>query len=392
MPTVGPSVRRPGPSPPVCPEAVYRRKVLSDDLPLSRSGVDRDGLSRVRDDLVEELLQRGSTRILHLVGGDVLTAGDAALFLTAPVGTEEDEATQYDGTEHEATEHHRTAQQRSGTVQAPATPATGTTEVASTPPTPVPTTPVAPDDLVVYLGRDAHRAYLAQIHPEATGVIEWADDISRRTDDPQGVPGARRSHLRDVGWNLSARDAGLATEAVALANWHLTHRFCPRCGSPTTVIEAGWVRRCPDDGSDHFPRTDPAVIMAITDDDDRLLLAHGAAWPPTRFSVPAGFVEPGESLEAAVRREVGEETGVQVGEVTYEASQPWPFPASLMVGMSGRALSTDVRPDGVEVTEAMFLTRAELTRAVTDGEVVLPRATSIAHHLIAQWYGGPLPT
>ncbi|MGC0249605.1 NAD(+) diphosphatase [Pseudactinotalea sp. Z1748] len=344
----------------------------SDDLPLSRSGVDRDGLGRVREGLIARLLDLPSTRVLHLIGGDVLTGSDDALMLTAPLGT--------------------------GGADAPDAPdCAGGPDGAGGPATPegatpVPTAGVGTEDVLLYLGRDTEHAYLAQVHPEATGVSDWAEEISRRTDDPQGAPGARRSHLREVGWQLPAREAGLATEAVALANWHSTHRYCPRCGGPTEVGEAGWVRRCSVDGSQHFPRTDPAVIMAITDDEDRLLLAHGAAWPPTRFSVPAGFVEPGESLEAAVRREVGEETGVLVGEVTYQASQPWPFPASLMVGMSGRARTTEVTPDGVEVTEAMFLTRAELARAVTDGDVVLPRATSIAHHLIAQWYGGPLPT
>lgn len=290
-------------------------------------------------------MAQSSTRILHLIAGEVLTGSDEALMLTAPVGTD----------------------------------------------APVPTTGAGPDDLLLYLGRDESGAYLAQVHPEVTGVRDRSEEASRRTDDPQGAPGARRSHLRDVGWKLSARDAGLATEAVALANWHSTHRFCPRCGGATEAVEAGWVRRCTVDGSQHFPRTDPAVIMAVTDRDDRLLLGHAAAWPAHRFSVPAGFVEPGESLEAAVRREVVEETGVQVGEVTYQASQPWPFPASLMVGCTGQALTTDVEPDGVEITAAMFLTRDELTAAARAGEVLLPRATSIAHFLIAQWYGGPLP-
>ncbi|HLS25781.1 MAG TPA: NAD(+) diphosphatase [Beutenbergiaceae bacterium] len=331
----------------------------SDDLPLSRSTVDRDGHRRVDENLLATLLQRHTTRILHLIGGDVLTAGDS-LVLTAPAGPP-------DGTTAASTEHVPAAYR------------------------PVPTTPVTPEDLVIYLGRDEDYAYIAQIHPESTGVADWADEVSRQIDDPQGTPANRRSHLRDVGWHLSPRDAGLATQAVAIANWHSTHRHCPRCGAATEVIEAGWVRRCPVDGSHHFPRTDPAVIMAITDDDDRLLLARAATWPQRRYSVPAGFVEPGESLENAVRREVEEETAVQVGEVTYQASQPWPFPASLMVGCTGVARTTEVEPDGVEVTAAMFLTREELTRAVTSGDMVLPRATSIAHHLIAKWYGGPLP-
>mgnify|MGYP001943377730 CR=1 FL=1 len=319
--------------------------------------MDRDGHRRGEEDLLPTLMRQESTRILHLIGGEVLTAGDG-LVLTAPAVCE-----------------HSPAVGR---------PATSERRFA-------PTTPIGPDDLLIYLGRDAQHAYVAQIHPEATGVSDWADETSRQTDDPQGTPATRRSHLRDIGWALSPTDAGLATQAVAIANWHSTHRYCPRCGAATRVVESGWVRTCPVDGSQHFPRTDPAVIMAITDADDRLLLAHAATWPERRYSVPAGFVEPGESLENAVRREVGEETGVHVGDVTYQASQPWPFPASLMVGCTGRALTTQVEPDGEEVTAAMFLTRDELTKVVGTGDMVLPRATSIAHHLIAQWYGGPLP-
>src|SRR5690625_4627832 len=131
--------------------------------------------------------------------------------------------------------------------------------------------------------------------------------------------------------------------------------------------------------------------MAITHYDDRLLLARAATWPQRRYSVPDGFVEPGESLENAVRREVEEETDGQVGEETYQASQPWPFPASLMVGCTGVARTTEAETNGEEVTAGMCMTREGLTRAVTSGDMVLPRATSIAHHLIAKWYGGPLP-
>ncbi|MFV0252373.1 MAG: NAD(+) diphosphatase [Beutenbergiaceae bacterium] len=193
--------------------------------------------------------------------------------------------------------------------------------------------------------------------------------------------------VRDAGWQLDATAAGLATTALALSNWHGTHRFCPRCGAATVVAMAGWERHCTRDGSPHFPRTDPAVIMAITDDADRLLLGHAMGWPDRHFSVPAGFVEPGESLEGAVRREVAEETAIQVGEVRYGGSQPWPFPASLMLGFFGRALNDQPRPDGVEMAEAMFVSRADLEQLLADDQIRLPPPTSIAHYLIKEWFG-----
>ncbi|GAB2966576.1 NAD(+) diphosphatase [Actinotalea caeni] len=245
---------------------------------------------------------------------------------------------------------------------------------------------VAPGAEAVYLGRDAEGwSYVADLG----GGHEETGDRGRALDDPQGPPSG--ISVRDVGWQLTPRDAGLSAAALALAGWHASHRFCSRCGAPTTIGLAGWERHCVADGTALYPRTDPAVIMAVVDDDDRLLLGHGVAWPEGQFSVPAGFVEPGESLEAAVRREVAEETGIEVGEVTYQGSQPWPFPASLMLGFRGRALTTEPRPDGVEVTEAMFVTREELTRLLADGAIRLPRPTSIAHHLIAEWYGRDWP-
>ncbi|MFZ5869874.1 MAG: NAD(+) diphosphatase [Actinomycetota bacterium] len=183
---------------------------------------------------------------------------------------------------------------------------------------------------------------------------------------------------------------GLLTEAVALLGWHATHPHCPRCGAPTEPVEAGWSRRCPADGSGHYPRTDPAVIMTVVDDDDRLLLGHNPAWPQRRYSTLAGFVEPGESLESAVRREVLEEVGVVVGDVEYLGSQPWPFPASLMLGFTARAVDPTVRTDGVEITDARWFTREQLAAAVTSGEVVLPGGISIARRLVEHWYGAEL--
>jgi len=208
---------------------------------------------------------------------------------------------------------------------------------------------------------------------------------------PAAREAVRWASPREIGAALPARDAGLVTTAVALDAWHERHPRCPRCGGPTRVTQAGWVRACTVDGSEHYPRTDPAVIMAVLDADDRLLLGHARAWAPARYSTLAGFVEPGESLEHAVRREVAEETGVVVGDVTYAGSQPWPFPASLMVAFVGRALTTDVQVDGVEVELARWFTRDELARAIVDGHVIPPSSSSIARALIEDWFGGPLP-
>jgi len=200
--------------------------------------------------------------------------------------------------------------------------------------------------------------------------------------------------LREVGARLDDRDAGLLVLAVGLANWHATHRHCPRCGTPTEVAVAGFVRRCPADGSEHYPRTDPAIIVLVSDvTGDRCLLGSSARWSERRFSTLAGFVEPGESAEAAVIREVGEESGVAIGEVRYLGSQPWPFPSSLMLGFRARALSADAVPqaDGEELAEVRWFSRAEIATGVGDGSLGLPPAISIARRLIEDWYGSELP-
>ncbi|MBC7638786.1 MAG: NAD(+) diphosphatase [Rhodoferax sp.] len=223
--------------------------------------------------------------------------------------------------------------------------------------------------LAVYLGTE----------PDGTEhVAVLVDDV------PDGVG------LREVGAVLGARDAGLLTQAVALLAWHAVHTHCPRCGGPTRVVQAGYSRHCDADGSDHYPRTDPAVIMTVVDTDDRLLLGHQASWPPGRFSTLAGFVEPGEPLEAAVRREVLEESGIVVGRVDYRGSQPWPFPASIMLGFHAYATSRDIEVDGVEIESARWFSREDLRAAMSSGEVLLPPSVSIARALIEDWFGGPL--
>ncbi|MDH6141715.1 NAD+ diphosphatase [Kitasatospora sp. GP30] len=205
---------------------------------------------------------------------------------------------------------------------------------------------------------------------------------------------ARPAGLREVGGTLSDRDAGLLVHAVALEHWHRLHSFCSRCGHPTEKAGAGHLRRCTSCAAEHYPRTDPAVIMLITDEQDRCLLARNALWPEGRWSTLAGFVEPGESIEQAVAREVFEEAGVRVGEVSYRASQPWPFPASLMLGFVGRVApgGAEITVDGEELAEARWFSREDLRAGWESGEIVPPSGISIARHLIEQWYGAPLPS
>jgi NAD+ diphosphatase len=191
--------------------------------------------------------------------------------------------------------------------------------------------------------------------------------------------------LRDAGAWLSDLDAGALAHAAALEQWHARHPRCPLCGEPTVVELGGHVRRCIADGSEHHPRTDPAVIMLVTDADDRALLGRQPSWPANRMSTLAGYVEAGESLEAAVVREVAEEAGVAVGEVVYVASQPWPFPSSLMLAFTARATTTDIVVDPEEIAEARWFTRDELRDALADGTLRLPMAASVAYHLIQRW-------
>jgi NAD+ diphosphatase len=196
--------------------------------------------------------------------------------------------------------------------------------------------------------------------------------------------------LRVLGPMIAADEASLAVHAVGIARWHGSHGFCAACGQPTDIAEAGHVRICPACGTHHFPRTDPAVIMLITDGEDRALLGRQPVWPEGRFSTLAGFVEPGESLDDAVRREVMEEVGIQVGEVSYAGSQPWPFPSSLMLGFFGQALSTDIRVDQDEIAEARWFSRDEVTEMTASSELLLPPNVSISRWLLQKWHGGTI--
>ena len=210
--------------------------------------------------------------------------------------------------------------------------------------------------------------------------------------DRSGYRGYKPTTLRQIGAALSDRDAGLFTHAVALANWHDSHTHCPRCGTPTVPAPAGHLTACPKDGTEHFPRIDPAVIMLVTDSGDRCLLARNAAWPQGRMSVLAGFVEPGESSEQAVAREVFEESSLRVGQIHYLGSQPWPMPRSLMLGFQSVAPGAqEIRVDEEEIAEARWFTRPGLRAAIDSGEVSIAPTSSIARRLIEYWYGSDLP-
>ncbi|MBI1170847.1 NAD(+) diphosphatase [bacterium] len=197
--------------------------------------------------------------------------------------------------------------------------------------------------------------------------------------------------LRAVMAQLSARDAELCATARGLMEWHRSHGFCATCGEKSEMTQAGWQRQCPACKTSHFPRTDPVVIMLITRG-NRLLLGRGPTWPEGMYSLLAGFVEPGETIEAAVRREVFEESGIRVGQVDYLASQPWPFPASLMLGCRGEALNDEIILDPNELQDARWVTREELLSAFagTHPEIKPSRRGAIAQFIMSHWLADTL--
>jgi NAD+ diphosphatase len=225
------------------------------------------------------------------------------------------------------------------------------------------------------------------------GITHFAIDISsvQEPEKSLGVAGAASyQDVRAIAGRLSHDEAGIVAQARSMIDWHGRHRFCAACGSKTRSEEAGYVRYCGDCQTQHFPRTDPVVIMLVHQG-DRCLLGRQAAWPKKMFSALAGFVEPGESLEEAVRREVKEESDIDVGLVRYQASQPWPFPSSLMIGCLAEALSETARTLDRELEEAAWFTR-DVARAALAGEatddLIVPPAMAIAHHLIKAWVAG----
>ena len=200
--------------------------------------------------------------------------------------------------------------------------------------------------------------------------------------------------LRGFAPHANAREAGQATSAVTLSIWHSRQRYCPTCGALVDTALTGWAQRCSNAADGNrilFPRIEPAVITAIVDGHDRLLLQHNAAWKDERlYSVSAGFVEAGENLEHAARREAKEETGITLGEVRYLGSQPWPFPASLMMAFKAHAVTTDVHVDGSETVTARWVTRDEYTAELISGRMAAPGRATIARYMIEEWLGREL--
>ncbi len=306
---------------------------------LSRSAVDRDYLARSHPELFHELRREPGTRYLPLWEGRSLCVPDAAVALRLLSISELPGVSELSGASEPGIRFE------------------------------------------TYLGRSVSAA---SREPVGTAIVavELSDDAAHAL-----APEAEWLGLRDLAALLDDRDAGLFVEAVALANWHSSHRFSPRTGRPLMAEQGGWVLRAEGEAAEVFPRTDPAVIVAVVDERDRLLLGSNAMWQNDRYSLLAGFVEPGESLEAAVVREIHEESGIRVINPTYLGSQPWPFPASLMLGF--RALADpgqewELTPDGNEILDLRWFSRGEL-RDSTD--IVLPGRTSIAWAIIDEWLG-----
>jgi NAD+ diphosphatase len=216
--------------------------------------------------------------------------------------------------------------------------------------------------------------------------------IDRATDTPYFAAHVAESEeflsLREIGAALSPLEIGLALHAVALSNWHTSHPRCSKCGAGTTSSLGGAVRVCDQCDTQHHPRTDSAVIVLVRDADDRILLGRQAVWPEGRFSTFAGFLEPGETFEQCVSREVFEESGVSVSQIHYLGSQPWPFPASIMIAFEAVINDPEAaRPDGEEIVEVRWYSRAQLKSAMEDGSLLLPPGISVARKMIERWFG-----
>lgn len=211
-------------------------------------------------------------------------------------------------------------------------------------------------------------------------------DAPSRDAELEDALGARRMNLREAGLRLSAFEAGLFAYAKGLAHWQRETRHCNYCGSPLRRVAAGHRLQCINEacGRLHFPRTDAAIIVLV-EHQGSCLLGRQAGWPPGRYSTLAGFVEPGEALEDAVRREVAEESGVLVGEVQYHSSQPWPMPASLMVGFTATALSREIRLRDNELEDARWFTPQQIADGLADRSFALPMPVSVSYRLIAHW-------
>jgi NAD+ diphosphatase len=359
-------------------------------LPLSRHRIDRDHDTRSDPAQLERLWASDGTRVLVLRGG---------LALATTVLGEGGDASGWDGFGEppagrrtaldllrpaDLTEGPESADPESGGPQSASPQSDGPRSAA---PQSDEAATDGPVDVRLYLGR------LLDDDDRATGAPVFAVTVPDARADALVArrPGSDWVNLRLVATELDDAEAGVFTEALAMMNWHAVNRHCPRCGAPTTVESGGWVRRCSVEGVELFPRTDSAVIVGIVDDDDRLLLGSNALWENNRYSLLAGFVEPGESFEAAAIREVAEESGVVIADPQYVGSQPWPFPASLMVGFMARVAEgglSGIRPDGDEILDLRWFTREEIVDPGTG--ILLPGPSSIARAIIERWYGGPL--
>jgi NAD+ diphosphatase len=311
------------------------REAMNDvlSLPLARSAVDRDYLSRTKPDLFTTLAANPTTKILPVFDGKVLLNGSA--------NDPQPELKLF-----------------------------------------------SPQELPTF----NYRAYLgktigAQELPDDSAIIlhvldqDAANAIEPNTDSWHV--------LRRTGAGLSDLGAGIYAQGLALYNWNKTHGFCPKCGTATEVAQAGWVRICPVDKHEVYPRTDPAIIVSVIDDQDRILLGSQGVWEENRWSILAGFVEAGESLTAAVVREIYEEAGVRIVEPTYLASQAWPFPYSLMLGFTAkvdpRHAKSEPVPDGDEIEKLRWFSREDIAREAKD--LLLPGRMTISRVMIEHWYG-----
>ncbi|MFM6978167.1 MAG: NAD(+) diphosphatase [Micrococcales bacterium] len=297
-------------------------------LPLAQSAIDRDYLTRENPNLFEELWANDSTRLLPIHRAKVLLNGQALRLLEV------------------------------GQVNQP--------------------------ELLVYLGKSTEPTKDVPVGTQL--VLAVLTDENADAIEPDE---SKWQVLRRSGFGLSALDAGMYAQALAMANWHQAHKYCSRCGGATHSEKAGWTRRCELDGKEIYPRTDPAVIVSIIDDQDRILLGSQGVWEENRWSVLAGYVEAGESLEASVEREMFEEAGVRVTEIKYLGSQGWPYPYSIMMAFSARVRGDQKQvADGIEIAKLRWFSREDIRNE--KDSMLLPGPLTIARAMIENWYGSPL--
>lgn len=321
---------------------------------------DRSADERTDPDLIARLIADTETRVLLIDADRAPVDADGELLLV-PVDVARDVAA-------------RSAAVAFGAADVSGDATTGESKARSTPPT---------TERFAFLGRRDGVALLL-------GVVPGAAELADPTPGGAFAPSVTWVSLRALHPALGAADGALLLEAVSLGRWILDAGHCAFCGAVAELSTGGWARRCTACAREHFPRTDPAVIVAVTDG-DRILLGSNALWEQRRYSCFAGFVEAGESLEEAVRREVQEESGIEVESVAYAGSQAWPFPRSLMLGFRARARDArTAHPDGEEILDVRWFTRAEIRAAYAgDSDLLLPGKPSIAHELISTWAAEP---